>query len=59
VGVSYATEPPPEAQIAGLTYATISAADRAETRASWGRGDVLASTGVLVLIAMAYVYFNG
>ena len=42
-----------------ITYESVSAADRAETRASWNRWDVLASAGVLTLIAIAYVYFNG
>ena len=59
IGVSYATAPPPAQQIAGLTFATVSAEDRAETRASWGRPDVLGTAAVLLLILFAYVYFNG
>ena len=57
--VSYATERPKETQIAGLTYATVTSADRRATRASWDRWDVVASTFVLVLIAAAYAYFRG
>jgi len=57
--VSYATERPPEAQISGLTYATATVADRQVTRASWNRVDVVASAAVLVLIAVAYLYFRG
>jgi SSS family solute:Na+ symporter len=59
IGVSYATRPPAAEQVRSLTYATVTEADQAETRASWGRGDVLASAGVLALIAIAYIYFNG
>ncbi|HJQ22008.1 MAG TPA: sodium:solute symporter [Gemmatimonadaceae bacterium] len=59
IAVSYATERPPEAQIAGLTYGTATAADRQATRASWTRGDVIASGVVLLLIAAAYLYFTG
>jgi len=59
IGVSYATEAPDEAQIRGLTYATVSDADRQKTRASWGWGDVVASACVLAIILGAYLYFNG
>jgi SSS family solute:Na+ symporter len=53
------TAPPSEQQLAGLTYATITPEQRRESRASWGRRDVLASSVVLVLIVAAYIYFNG
>jgi SSS family solute:Na+ symporter len=59
IGVSYMTAPPSEAQLSGLTYATITPEQRRESRASWARGDVLASSVVLVLIIAAYIYFNG
>lgn len=59
IGVSYATEEPSERQLAGLTYATTSVEQRAETRASWDRNDVLTTAGVLLLILAAYVYFSG
>jgi SSS family solute:Na+ symporter len=59
LGVSYATAPPPEEKIAGLTRATVSEAHRRETRASWDRRDVIASCVVLALILAAYIYFNG
>ena len=59
VGVSYATEPPTATQVSGLTYATVTADQRRETRASWNRVDVLASLGVLAIILLAYIYFNG
>ena len=59
IGVSYATEEPDHERIAGLTYATVSDADRVESRGSWGRRDVIGSVAVLVMIAVAYVYFSG
>ena len=59
IGVSYATEPPSEEQLAGITFQTVSAQDRAETRASWNHWDVVGTAGVLLLILFAYIYFNG
>lgn len=57
--VSYATPPPADAQIRELTYATVTEAQREETRNSWDRRDVLGSVAVLLLILAAYLYFNG
>jgi len=59
VAVSYATEAPALERIQGLTFATTSTDDRAKSRSSWGRGDVVASVIVIVLIVMAYLYFRG
>jgi SSS family solute:Na+ symporter len=59
VVVSHLSAPPAAEQIKGLTFATTSAEDRAKSRASWTRWDVIASCGVLVLILMAYLYFTG
>jgi SSS family solute:Na+ symporter len=59
IGVSYATEPPSEERLTGLTYATLTAEDRRESRASWDRNDVILSGVVLLLILMAYLYFRG
>jgi SSS family solute:Na+ symporter len=59
VGVSYATAPPPAHTLAGLTYATITAEQRRESRASWNRWDATNSAIVLLPIAAADVYFNG
>jgi solute:Na+ symporter, SSS family len=59
VGVSYATAPPPVAQLEGLTYATITEEDRRRTRASWNQWDVINSTMVILLILAAYLYFRG
>jgi len=57
--VSYMSEPPDDAKLHGLTYATVTEEHRAESRASWGRTDVIASGVVLLLILAAYLYFNG
>jgi len=59
VVVSYLTEPPSYEQIRGLTYGTITEADRRESRASWDWRDVAASAVVLGVILAAYLYFNG
>ena len=59
VAVSYASEAPPEEKILGLTFGTVTAEQEAATRASYTRGDVIASVLVLVLIIAAYVYFSG
>ena len=59
VGVSYATPPPSYEKIAGLTYGTLSDADRAENKASYSKGDVIWSGVVVVLILIAYIYFSG
>src|SRR5438067_9882986 len=59
VVVSYATAPPAPEQVAGLTYATVAAEDRVQSRSSWNRRDVIASGVVLLLILAAYLYFRG
>jgi len=59
VGVSYMTAEPDEAQIRSLTFATKTADDKAQTRASWGTIEVLASCVVVVCIMGAYIYFTG
>jgi solute:Na+ symporter, SSS family len=57
--VSYATPPPADHQLKGLTYATVTSEQRRESRRSWNHWDLLNSAVVLVLIAAAYLYFNG
>src|SRR5208283_731891 len=57
--VSYATDAPAEAQIIGLTFATATAEDKAQTRASWGAKEVWASAAIMVCILFAYIYFRG
>jgi SSS family solute:Na+ symporter len=59
VTVSYLTEEPDQPQIQGLTFATASAEDKAQTRASWNWKDVLGSLLILACILGAYIYFTG
>jgi SSS family solute:Na+ symporter len=59
VGVSYATREPLYSKISGLTFGTLTDAQRSESRRSWGWGDVAASAAVLIAILAAYLYFTG
>jgi SSS family solute:Na+ symporter len=57
--VSYMTEPPSYEKIRGLTYGTITAEDRQQSRASWSYGDVILSVLLIVIIVAVYLYFRG
>jgi SSS family solute:Na+ symporter len=57
--VSYATQPPPADRLTGLTYQTVTPEQRARSRSTWTRGDVVNSAVVLALILAAYLYFRG
>ncbi|WP_428308223.1 sodium:solute symporter [Lacipirellula sp.] len=57
--VSYATAPPDERQIEGLTFATVTDEQKRESRASWSAVDVVSSVAVLAAIVAAYLYFTG
>jgi SSS family solute:Na+ symporter len=59
VGVSHATPEPDYGKISGLTFGTITDAQRSESRRSWRLGDVMASVAVLLAILAAYLYFTG
>lgn len=59
IAVSYATTPPSDRPLTGLTYATVTPEQRRASRRSWTRLDVVSSAIVLSLIAGAYIYFNG
>ena len=59
VVVSYLTDEPDQPQIQGLTFATASADDKAQTRASWNWMDVVGSLVILAFILGAYIYFTG
>jgi SSS family solute:Na+ symporter len=58
VGVSLSSPPQPDAQIAGLTYGSLSPAQKAESRASWGVAEVAGTAAVLALVLGIYVYFS-
>jgi SSS family solute:Na+ symporter len=57
--VSYLTEAPDYGKISGLTYGTVSDADRESTRSSWDWKDIFWSGFVIVCILAAYLYFTG
>jgi SSS family solute:Na+ symporter len=59
VVASYATAAPDYERIRSLTFATASDSDRARTRSSWDRREVLASAFILACIIGAYIYFSG
>ncbi|MCH8245466.1 MAG: sodium/solute symporter [Bacteroidetes bacterium] len=58
IAVSYATDPPPEEKIRGLTFSMISDRDRKENRDSWNWRDVAGSVIVLGLVLGVYLYFS-
>ena len=57
--VSFATREPDYSKISGLTFGTITAEQRAESRSSWNIVDLAASGLVLLAILAAYLYFRG
>ncbi|MCB0731860.1 MAG: sodium:solute symporter [Ignavibacteriae bacterium] len=57
--VSYMTEEPDYEKISGLTFGTLTAEHKSESRASWNLIDVAASVLVIALILAAYLYFTG
>lgn len=59
VVVSYLTAAPDYKHIKGLAFGTTSDEHRAETYASWGWQEVVASFVVLGFIIGAYIYFRG
>lgn len=59
IAVSYATEAPSYEKISGLTYGTVTAEHKRESRASWTKADLISSGIVLALIIAAYIYFSG
>lgn len=57
--VSYLTKAPDEAQLVGMTFSTVTADQKAATRASWSFRDVAVSVLVVALIVAVYLYFRG
>jgi SSS family solute:Na+ symporter len=58
VVVSLLTPKPSEEKIRGLTFATTVAEDRAASRASWNKLDVILSLIVVVIIVAVFMYFS-
>jgi SSS family solute:Na+ symporter len=57
VAVSYATPAPSAAKIQGLVFGTATKEQRAETRASWNKWDVIHTAIILCITAAFYIYF--
>ena len=55
--VSYCTKPKPESEIQGLVFGTSTPEQRAATRASWNKWDVIHSAIILGITAAFYWYF--
>jgi SSS family solute:Na+ symporter len=55
--VSYATPAPSAAKIQGLVFGTATPEQRAETRASWNKWDVIHTAIILGITVAFYVYF--
>jgi SSS family solute:Na+ symporter len=58
VVTSLLTPKPDESQINGLTFATTVAEDKATSRASWNKWDVILSLIVVAIIIAIFVYFS-
>lgn len=56
--VSLLTPKPDQEQLKGLTFATTVAGDRAASRASWNKWDVILSLAVVVIIVSIFFYFS-
>ncbi len=57
VAVSFATKAPSMDKIQGLVFGTATPAQKAETRASWNRWDVIHTAIILCITAAFYIYF--
>ena len=57
VVVSMLTKKPEPEKIKGLTYATISAEEKALNKASWNKWDVVHSAVIVSIIIIVYIYF--
>ena len=58
VVVSLMTAAPSEEKVAGLTYATVSGADKADYKAGIGLWDILGTVVTLALVIGMYLYFS-
>jgi SSS family solute:Na+ symporter len=58
IGVSFTSPPPDPDSIRGLTYATTVAEERAASRATWGRAEVIHSVIIVVAILGILITFS-
>ncbi len=59
IAVSYTSPAPSYDKISGLTFSTMTDADRLKTKSSWETKDIVSSVIVIALILAAYLYFRG
>ena len=59
IAVSYATKQPDYAKIGGLTFSTLTAEDKLESRKTWNMKDVILSVLLVVIIISIYIFFRG
>ena len=59
VVVSLFTAKPSEEKLKGLTYATMTEKDKADSRASWNYKDVIHSVIILIIVGLIMIYFTG
>jgi SSS family solute:Na+ symporter len=59
IAVSYMTRQPDYAKIENLSFATTTAKERNESRATWDWKDIVSSAVVVIVIAWGYLYFTG
>lgn len=55
---SLSAPPQNPADIQGLTYGSVTPAQRAEIRASWGKADIIGTIVVLAMVIGIYLYFS-
>lgn len=58
IGVSLATTPPDYKRIAGLSFGTLSEEDKAATKGSYDRIDVVLSVVLVILVIGILCYFT-
>jgi SSS family solute:Na+ symporter len=56
--VSLLTKAPDEKKLAGLTFASLSKEDKAASRASWNKWDVINTVIILAIIVLVMIYFS-
>lgn len=59
LAVSYATAAPTEEKVRNLTYATVTAEEKAKNRNSYNWKDIAISLGVIAVVIYVMIWFNG
>ena len=57
--VSYMSKAPDYAKISGLTFSTLTAKDKKESRSTWSAKEVVFSVLLVAIIIAIYLYFTG